>query len=271
MLSGGLYGEQIDVDLVEIQATVFDKGRIVESLGEADFTVLDRGKPQKISRFEVMRDLPLALGVVIDTSGSMRETIGEAKHAAADFLHAMVREKDRCFATSFSERPRLLMPLTSDVRAVEIAFRDLPAIGNTALHDAIIFSLYQLKGVRGRRAMVLLSDGDDTSSLVKYEDSLEFARRSGTAIYTIGLDVGATKLGIRSKLEKLAEETGGRAFFVSKAAELAAVYAEIERELRSQYLLAFAPDPPGKSGEFSPVEVKVKGGLKARAPRGYYP
>jgi VWFA-related protein len=144
-------------------------------------------------------------------------------------------------------------------------------MGNTALHDAIIFSLYQLKGVRGRKALVLLSDGDDTSSLVAYADALEFARRSGTAIYTIGLDVGATKIGIRNKLETLSNETGGRAFFVGKAAELASVYAEIERELRSQYLLAFAPNPPGKPGIFSPVEVKVKGGLKARAPRGYYP
>lgn len=271
VLSGGPFGEQIDVDLVELQATVFERGRVVDDLVEADFTVLDRGRPQKLQRFELMRDLPLALGVVIDTSGSMRETIGEAKRAAADFLRAMVREKDRCFATAFSDRPRLLMPLTPDVRAAEAAFRDLPAIGNTALHDAIIFSLYQLKGVRGRRAVVLLSDGDDTSSLVKYDDALEFARRSGTAIYTIGLDVGATSFGIRGKLERLADETGGKSFFVSKAAELTAVYAEIERELRSQYLLAFAPDRPGKNGEFAPVEVKVKGGLKARAPRGYYP
>jgi len=218
-----------------------------------------------------MRDLPLALGVVLDTSGSMSETIGEAKRAATDFLSAMIREKDRAFATSFSDRPRLLMPLTPDVRAVEASIRDLPAMGNTALHDAIIFSLYQLKGVRGRKALVLLSDGDDTSSLVSYGDALEFARRSGTAIYAIGLDIGAMKMGIRSKLETLSTETGGRAFFVAKAAELASVYAEIERELRSQYLLAFAPTPPGQPGVFSEIEVKIKGGLKARAPRGYYP
>jgi VWFA-related protein len=271
VLSGGLFGEQIEVDLVELFATVFDRGKLAENLTQADFTILDRGRPQTISRFELMRDLPLSLGIVLDTSGSMREMIGEAKRAATDFLRAMVHEKDRCFATAFSDRPRLLMPLTADVRAVEAAFRDLPAYGNTSLHDAIIFSLYQLKGVRGRKALVLLSDGDDTSSLVKYDDSLEFARRSGTAIYTIGLGVGPMSMSIRSKLEKLSDETGGRAFFVGKAEELSGVYAEIERELRSQYLLAFAPNPPGKTGEFAPVEVRVKGGLKARAPRGYYP
>ncbi|MEZ5314149.1 MAG: VWA domain-containing protein [Thermoanaerobaculia bacterium] len=272
VLNGGQFSEQVDVDLVEIFATVFDRsGRIVENLEQGDFTLLDRGRQQTISRFELMRDLPLSVGIVLDTSGSMRETIGEAKRAAADFLSAVVRVKDRCFATSFADRPRLLMPLTSDARAVEAAFRDLPAVGNTALHDAILFSLYQLKGVRGRRAIVLLSDGDDTSSLVGYDDALEFARRSGTAIYTIGLDIGKTQMTVRGKLEKLSSETGGRSFFVSKASDLAGVYGEIERELRSQYLLAFAPTPQAKSGVFAPVEVRAGSGLKVRAPRGYYP
>ncbi len=156
--------------------------------------------------------------------------------------------------------------------AVQIAFRDLPAVGNTSLHDALVYSLYQLRGIRGRKALVLLSDGDDTASLVSYADALEFARRSGAAVYTIGLDVGAAQLAIRGKLEKLASETGGRSFFVSKAVELSGVYADISRELRSQYLLAFAPEPPGKDGVFSEVEVKAQGGkLKTRAPRGYYP
>lgn len=274
VLNGGnTFLEQLEVDLVEIFATVYDKsGGIAENLSESDFQLFDRGKLQKIERFELVKELPLAVGLVLDTSGSMRESIGEAKHAASDFLAGVVRPTDRCFAVGFSDRPRLLMPLTPDVKAVQIAFRDLPAIGNTALHDAMVFSLYQLRGIRGRKAIVLLSDGDDTSSLVSYEDALEFARRSGAAVYTIGLDVGATQLAIRGKLEKLAAETGGRSYFVSKADELDGVYNQISRELRSQYLLAFAPDPPGKDGVFSPVEVKAQGGkLKARAPRGYYP
>ena len=274
VLNGGAtFLEQVEVDLVEIFATVYDKGgTIAENLTESDFELLDRGKRQKIEKFELVKDLPLAVGLVLDTSGSMRESIGEAKHAASDFLAEVVRATDRCFAVGFSDRPRLLMPLTPDVQAVQIAFRDLPAVGNTALHDAMVFALYQLRGIRGRKAIVLLSDGDDTSSLVSYEDALEFARRSGAAIYAIGLDVGATKMTIRSKLEKLAAETGGRSYFVAKADELDGVYSEISRELRSQYLLAFAPDPPGQEGVFSTVEVRARGGkLKARAPRGYYP
>lgn len=274
VLNGGsTFLEQVEVDLVEIFATVYDKnGALSESLTESDFELFDRGKRQKVDRFELVKDLPLAIGLVLDTSGSMRESIGEAKHAASDFLAGVVRPTDRCFAVGFSDRPRLLMPLTPDVQAVQIAFRELPAVGNTALHDAMVFALYQLRGIRGRKAIVLLSDGDDTSSLVSYEDALEFARRSGAAVYAIGLDVGSTKLTIRNKLEKLATETGGRSYFVSKADELDGVYSEISRELRSQYLLAFAPDPPGQEGVFSIVEVKAKGGkLKTRAPRGYYP
>ena len=273
VLSGAGFLEQVEVDLVEVFTTVYDKsGHLAENLTEKDFQLLDRDKPQTIAKFELVKDLPLAVGLVLDTSGSMRESIGEAKRAASDFLSAVVRPTDRCFAVGFSDRPRLLMPLTPDVQAVQISFRDLPAVGNTALHDAMVFALYQLRGIRGRKAIVLLSDGDDTSSLVSYDDALEFARRSGAAIYAIGLEVGATQLSIRGKLEKLAAETGGRSYFVSKAAELSGVYAEISRELRSQYLLAFAPNPRGKEGVFSIVEVKAQGGkLKTRAPRGYYP
>ncbi|MEO8274582.1 MAG: VWA domain-containing protein [Thermoanaerobaculia bacterium] len=273
VLSGDAFLEQVDVDLVEIFATVYDKtGRLAENLTEGDFEILDRGKKQTIAKFELVKDLPLSVGLVLDTSGSMRESIGEAKRAASEFLSAVVRPTDRCFAVGFADRPQLLMPLTPDVQAVQIAFRDLPAVGNTALHDAMVFALYQLRGIRGRKAIVLLSDGDDTSSLVSYDDALEFSRRSGAAIYTIGLNVGGAQLSIRGKLEKLASETGGRSFFVSKAEELSSVYSEISRELRSQYLLAFAPNPPGKEGVFSTVEVKAQGGkLKTRAPRGYYP
>jgi VWFA-related protein len=273
ILNSSEFLEEIEVDLVEIFATVTDRsGALVDDLPESQFTVLDNGRPQQVAKFEMVRDLPLTMGVVIDTSGSMRESIGEAKHAAADFLRAVMTPKDRAFAVGFSDRPVTLMPLTPDARALEVAFRDLPAMGNTALHDALVYALYQFRGVRGRKAMVLLSDGDDTSSLVPFADALAFAQRSGVSIYTIGLGVGSGSLGIRGKLQKLAEETGGRVFYVDKAEALDQVYDQIERELRSQYLIAFAPNPAPKEGERHAVEVKVAGsGLKARAARGYTP
>jgi VWFA-related protein len=120
--------------------------------------------------------------------------------------------------------------------------------------------------------MVLVSDGDDTTSRMGFDDALAYAQRAGVAIYTIGIGVGTASIGIRGKLEKLATETGGRVFFVSKATDLVGVYDQIERELRSRYLLAFAPDPPPKEGERHTLEVKVTSGKgKARAARGYTP
>jgi Ca-activated chloride channel homolog len=264
---------EIRVDLVELFVTVTERdGRLVEGLTAADFRIEDNGRAQKIERFELVRDLPLTLGLVLDTSGSMSQSLGEAKRAAQDFLAAILSPRDRCFAIAFSQRPVLLMPLTPDAQALEAAFRDLPAYGMTSLHDALVYGLYQFRGVRGRKAVVLLSDGDDTSSLVPFADALAFAQRSGVAIYTIGLNIGGGSLGIRSKLEKLANETGGRTFFVSKASDLAGVYAEIERELRSQYFLAFAPEPPPAAGERHTLGVEVRGGkLRARTARGYTP
>jgi VWFA-related protein len=273
ILNAGDFLEEVEVELVELYATVTDRsGSLVDGLAVSDFTVLDNGKRQTISKFEIVRDLPLTLGLVLDTSGSMRESIGEAKRAAIDFVRAVMTPRDRGFAVGFSDRPALLMPMTPDGAALEIAFRDLPAFGNTALHDALVYSLYQYRGVRGRKAMVLLSDGDDTSSIVPFADALLFAQRSGVAIYTIGLGIGPANLGIRGKLQKLAEETGGRVFYIDKAAELGGAYDQIERELRSQYLLAFAPDPPAREGERRRVEIEMgPSGLKARAARGYTP
>ena len=265
--------EEIEVDLVEVYAAVTDRdGGLAERLEASDFQVLDNGRPQTISKFELVRELPLTLGLVLDTSGSMEESMAEAKRAAQRFLETVVTPKDRTFAVGFSERPRLLLPLTSDAKAVQVSFRDLPAMGATSLHDAIIYSLYQFRGVRGQKAMVLISDGDDTASKIGFEPALAYVQRSGVAIYTVGLGIGGASLGIRGKLEKLATETGGRTFFVSTADELEGVYEQIERELRSRYLLAFAPDPPPKEGERHTLEVKVAGGkLKARAARGYTP
>jgi Ca-activated chloride channel family protein len=265
--------EEVRVDLVEVYATVTDPaGNLDDSLGQGDFQLLDNGKPQKIAKFEMVRNLPLTLGLLLDTSGSMRESLVEAKTAARDFLSQIMTPRDRCFAVGFSERPALLMPLTSDARAIETAFSDLPALGSTSLHDALVYALYQYRGVRGRRALVLLSDGDDTSSLISWDDALSYAERSGVAIYTIGLAIGRGSVAIRHKLERLATETGGRTFFISKAEELAGVYSQIDRELRSQYLLAFSPDPPAKEGERHSLEVRIsKRGYKARSARGYTP
>ena len=266
------FTDSVDVDLVELYTTVVDNAnRPVTSLAESDFTVIEDGRRQELAKFELVEDLPLTLGVVIDTSGSMETSLGEARRTASQFLANLITPKDRSFAVAFASRPALLIGRTSDVSAVAASIERLRAVGNTALHDALITSLYYFRGVRGRRALVLLSDGEDTSSTVEFKDVEEYARRSSVAIYTIGLGVGRTQMILRNKLSDLAKVTGGRSFFISQAEDLAPVYDEIERELRSQYLLAYNSNRTGGGDEYRQVEVKVKGRFKARTVSGYYP
>ncbi len=267
------FTESVQIDLVELYTTVVDNAnRPVTTLAESDFTVLEEGRPQKLAKFELVEDLPLTLGIVIDTSGSMETSLGEARRTASHFLANLITPKDRSFAVAFASRPELLIGRTSDVEAVAASIENLRAIGNTALHDALITSLYYFRGVRGRRALVLLSDGEDTSSTVGFPDVEEYARRSAVAIYTIGLGIGRSRIGLRNKLNDLAKVTGGRSFFISRAEDLAPVYDEIERELRSQYLLAYnSSRTGGDDDEYREVEVKVAGRFKARTISGYYP
>jgi VWFA-related protein len=180
--------------------------------------------------------------------------------------------RDKAFLLSFSKDPVLLVPPTDDLRAIEASLEGLQSIGWTALHDAVVTSLYYFRAFRGQRALIVLSDGDDSASRYAFHEALEYARRSGVVIYTVGLDVGRMQGSIRNKLSNLASETGGRNFFIREAAELASVYREIEEELRSQYLVAYNSDNSSPDDAFRGIEVKVRGGkLSARSLRGYYP
>jgi VWFA-related protein len=272
-LNAPQYLEEVDVNLVELYTTVTDRsGDFARNLVQEDFEVKEDGRVQTISKFELVVDLPLTIGFVIDTSSSMADSLPEAKEAALGFLESILTPRDQAFAVAFADKPVLIMPRTDDVSALEESFEDLRSLGWTTLHDAVATGLYYFRGIRGRRALILLSDGDDTGSSIPFRDALEYARRSGVAVYAVGLNVGKLSVGIRRKLTNLAEETGGRVFFIGQAEELVGVYDEIEEELRSQYLLAYTSDMPNTDGAYREVEVKVKkGGLKARTIRGYYP
>ncbi|MEM6794718.1 MAG: VWA domain-containing protein [Acidobacteriota bacterium] len=264
--------EEVDVNLVELFTTVTERGGgLAQGLGQSAFRVLEDGRPQTISKFELVENLPLSIGITIDTSGSMVESLGEAQRAAVEFLRRIVTPRDRAFAVSFADRPEILMARTSDVGAVESRLENLVADGSTSLHDAVVTSLYYYRGIRGRRAMVLLSDGEDTSSSLEFSEALEYAKRSGVAIYTIGLRISSIELGVRNKLDALARETGGRTFFIDNADELLGVYSRIEKELRSQYLLAYSSNSTKEKELYREIEVKVEGGRRARTISGYYP
>jgi VWFA-related protein len=264
--------EQVEVNLVELYTTVTDSsGGLIRGLTADDFQVLEAGRPQTVARFELVENLPLTLGFAIDTSVSMSSSLTEAQRAAQGFLQKL-QPHDRAFAVGFSSRPYLVMPPTDDVEAVSQSLEGLRAMGRTAIHDALVTSLYYFRGYRGQRALVLLTDGEDTSSNTPWEKALEYARRSGVAVYTVGLNVPVIKPEVRGHLAELAEATGGKVFYVDRAEELAGVYGEIEHELRSRYYLAYNSDKPEdeEPGGYRPIEVKVKRG-KARTMRGYYP
>lgn len=273
-LNAPKYLDIVDVTLVELYTAVTDRrGRPVQGLSQSDFKVFEDGRPQKIQKFQQVENLPLTVGVTIDTSGSMAASLGDAQTAATDFLTSILKSGDRCFVLSFSDEPRLLMAPTSDKSACTGALGSLRAEGSTSLYDALVTSLYYFRAFRGQRALIVLSDGEDNASHLPYRSALEFARRSGVAIYTVGLRISILDRGVRSKLAQLASETGGRSFFISGAKELSGVYSQIEKELRTRYLITYTSDrPPGKKEEFRTVKVEVdKPGLTARTIHGYYP
>ncbi|MDH3254912.1 MAG: VWA domain-containing protein, partial [Acidobacteriota bacterium] len=269
-LNAPSYLEEVDVNLVEVLTTVLDRAnRPVRDLARGEFVVLEDGRPQEIEKFELVQDLPLTVGFAIDTSGSMEMALPEAQKAAIGFLENLITRRDKVFALGFAGEPVLLIPPTDDVRAVEGALENLRSVGWTALHDALVSSLYYFRGTKGRKALIVLSDGDDSASYYAFRDALEYARRSGVVIYTVGIGVSGIKTGIRRKLNQLAEETGGQAFFIERAEDLAAVYESIENELRSQYLLTYSSDSGGDTETYRTIEIKVRNGkLKARATRG---
>jgi VWFA-related protein len=266
------YIDEVNVESVELYLAVRDgAGEIVRDLRQEEVSVLEAGKAQVIQRFEWVKTLPLRLGVVIDCSGSMSSALAEAQGAAQAFLRAIMKPGDQAFLESFSGSPTLDLPLTDDTGALIFALNGLRAQGPTALHDALVQGLRQLAGTRGQRALVLLADGEDNASAIAFEDALEYARRSGTAIYTIGLDLPFPGFGVRQKLQRLAEETGGQAFIANRASELDAIYATIEEELRSRYLIVYQRDSACGSDTLPPsscpLELKLRKGVQARVTR----
>ena len=267
------YGSAVvDVELVELLATLVDRGGTpVDDLSSGEVSVWQDGRRQQVQRVGPASDLPLTVGLVMDVSLSMRDSLRQAQQAARDFLAAVVGPRDRAFAVAFAARPELILPPTSDVRAVSAALDDLTADGWTAMHDAVVFSLYHLRGVRDRRALVLLADGNDEKSQVDFETALEHARASGVIVYCIGLDLPTLDPTPRLHLRALARETGGRAFFVGDARELEGVYSQIAEELRRQLLVAYASDRPGEEGRHK-IEVRAsRPGIETRSVRAYEP
>lgn len=273
--------EQVDVQFVELYATVLDRrGRPLRGLGKDAFTVLEDGRRQDLRRFNWVEDLPIHAALLVDISASMESDLESVAEAARTFART-IQPRDRATLISFNDQPEVEVRFTSDVAALESALGNLRASGGTALYDSLVFTLHYFHGVKGQKALLLLSDGEDEASGFAVDQALEFARRAGVTIYAIGLETGdpeddGTRLDRKAKsvLESFAEETGGRAFLVRNLAELEGIYAEIHEELRSQYFLAYQSSSTKDASEFRRVEVKVESAedkAEVRTMSGYYP
>jgi len=263
--------EEIQVKLVELYASVLDgDGRPVTDLGREAFQVFEDGVQQEVVRFERVTDRPVHVVLMVDSSASMAERIDAVRAAAAGFLERIMTPKDRAAVVAFADRTVADVEFSDDPSDLAFGLAALQAERGTALYDNLIAVLYHLNGVQGQRAVLLLSDGEDRSSSFSFAQAREFARAAGVAIYAIGIDLPRNPLGTRRELSLLASESGGESFFVDDVAALDRVYAAIESELRSKYLLVYQSSGGGTG--FRELRVEVAGrGLAVKTLKGYYP
>jgi Ca-activated chloride channel family protein len=271
------------IDVVSLNVTVADgSGRFVTNLDSGAFSVFEDGIKQQVTFFN-RSNLPIALSVLLDTSASMEDKLETAQDAAIGFVKRL-RPQDFGQIIDFDSRVLIAQPFTSSLADLEQAIRKTTAGGSTSLHNAVYISLKELKKIQARsaddvrrQAIVVLSDGEDTSSLVGFDEVLELAKRSETAIYAIGLR-GRGPDHVRGAfneadfvLRQLSQETGGRVFFARTAAELAGIYEQISNELSSQYMLGYQSRNPKRDGAWRRVVVRVnEPGATARTKQGYY-
>jgi Ca-activated chloride channel homolog len=268
------------VDLVSLTVTVTDGARYVTDLEEQDFEIFEDGVKQQPTFFSRVQS-PLALAILLDTSASMESKIETAQEAAVGFARRM-RRGDVMEIIDFDGQVNILQPFTSDVAALERAIRQASVNGSTSLYNAIYISLKDLQKARARsseeirrEAIVVLSDGDDTSSLVAYDEVLDLAKRSETAIYAIGLRQNDTPRREFKEAEfvlrQLTQETGGRVFYPGAINELPKIYEQIAQELASQYAIGYVSKNPLRNGAWRRVAVRVsRPGLTSRTRQGYY-
>jgi len=269
----------LDVTRVNLLFTVSDRrGRFVTDLGQDDFSIREGKRDQKILEFVAETDLPLRLAILVDTSNSIRDRFKFIQEAGVEFIKSVVRtDQDKAAVVSFDTSAELQADLTGDVEKLENAIRQLRPGGGTSLYDAIFFAsrdklMQDQPRHKFRRAMVILSDGDDNQSRYSRDQALELAQKADVVIYTISTNnTGAPSDGDKV-LKYLSAETGGVTFFPFKVEDLAQSFENIANELRHQYNVLYRPEPLRTDGSYQEIEVKVKErkGLVVRARKGYY-
>jgi VWFA-related protein len=269
----------VDVTRVSLLFTVTDKkGRFITDLNKDDFEVVEGKRRQTISDFAAESDLPLRLGILIDTSNSIRERFKFEQEAASQFIDSVMRTNlDKALVVSFDTSAELVSDLVSDTDKLTAAIRDLHAGGGTALYDAIYFACRDKLSqdqprYKFRRAIVIVSDGDDNQSRYTRDQALEMAQKADVVIYAISTNITRIETDGDKVLRYFAQETGGRAFFPFKVEDLDQSFENIANELRHQYSISYRPEPLKTDGLFHPIDVHVRErkNVMVNVRRGYY-
>jgi Ca-activated chloride channel family protein len=267
-------------DEVNVVFTVTDKkGRRITDLKQADFRVVDDNKPpEQIRSFHAETNLPLQVGLLIDASNSVRDRFKFEQESAIEFLNQTIHpRKDQAFVIGFDVTPEVTQDFTDNTEALAHGVHELRPGGGTALYDALYYAcrdklLKTSKGLTVRRAIILLTDGDDNQSHVTREEAIEMAQRAEAIIYTISTNVSGTKGPGDKVLERIADATGGRAFFPFQIREVADAFAQIQDELRSQYAVSYKPADLKHDGRYRTIEIVAndRKNLRVRSRRGWY-
>lgn len=266
---------EVDVDLVSITAVVHDKaGRFISGLGPKNVQVFEDGVPQDVSIFQEAKGgvekIPLSIALVLDASGSMKPNMTFLQEAADSFVGKLEAE-DEALIVGFNESVKGSAEFTSDQDRLESFVQGLQAFGGTSLYDALQYALERIKDRPGRKAVIIFSDGDDTTSGLGQGAVVDYARSVEATIYTVGIRGGTTgDAPPRGFLKKVADETGGQYFFPDRVGDLLKVFSAISAELHQHYLLAYSPKK-APDGLFRKIEVRVdRADAEVRVRKGYF-
>jgi Ca-activated chloride channel family protein len=266
-------------DEVNLVFTVVDKnGRFVRDLKQEQFRIVDNNRPpRQVMNFSAQTNLPLQVGLLIDASNSIRDRFQFEKDAASEFLYEIIRPKsDRAFVLAFDETWDVTQDFTGDLDKLRTGVKAIQAGGGTALWDAIYFScreklMKEPANSAVRRAIILVSDGEDNLSRVYRQEALDMAQRAEVIVYAISTTLMNSHSKGDDNLKELAEATGGRAFFPVKLDDVVAAFSDIQEELRSQYSVSYRPDQFVANGQFRTIQIVADNKkYKVRAKKGYY-
>jgi VWFA-related protein len=266
------------VNEVRVVFTVTDRhGHYIKDLKRSDFRVIDDQKPAELRSFHSETDLPLQVGLLVDASNSVRDRFKFEQEAAIEFLNAIIRPRyDKAFVVGFDATPEVTQDFTDSTENLSAGVRMLRAGGGTAMYDALYFAcrdklMKQEQTGPVRRAIILLSDGEDNLSHVTREEAIEMAERAEVIVYTISTNISGMKGKGDKVLERIADATGGRAFFPFQMRDVSDAFLSIQEELRSQYAMAYKPVNFVADGRYRTIEILAQEkGLKVRTRKGYY-